>query len=69
VIDKFKMDPRDDNIFCCHSGVRSTTGVFVLYVMGWDPGRLRNYDGSWLEWSYHEGNPVLTGPVAQAVLE
>lgn len=61
VIDKFKMDPRDDNIFYCQSGVRSTTGVFVLYMMGWDPDRLRNYDGSWLEWSYHEGNPILTG--------
>jgi thiosulfate/3-mercaptopyruvate sulfurtransferase len=61
VIDKFKMDPRDDNIFYCHSGVRSTTGVFVLYMMGWDPDRLRNYDGSWLEWSHHEGNPILTG--------
>jgi thiosulfate/3-mercaptopyruvate sulfurtransferase len=61
VIDKFKMDPRDDNVFYCHSGVRSTTGVFVLYLMGWDPDRLRNYDGSWLEWSHHQGNPVLTG--------
>ena len=61
VIDKFKMDRRDDNIFYCHSGVRSTTGVFVLYIMGWDPDRLRNYDGSWLEWSYYEGNPILTG--------
>ena len=61
VIAKFKMDPRDDNIFYCHSGVRSTTGVFVLYMMGWDPDRLRNYDGSWLEWSYHERNPILAG--------
>ena len=61
VIDKFKMDPRDDNIFYCHSGVRSTTGVFVLYMMGWNPDRLRNYDGSWLEWSHHERNPILTG--------
>jgi thiosulfate/3-mercaptopyruvate sulfurtransferase len=61
VIDTFKMSPRDDNIFYCHSGVRSTTGVFVLYLMGWDVDRLRNYDGSWLEWSYHQENPVLTG--------
>jgi 3-mercaptopyruvate sulfurtransferase SseA len=29
--------------------------------MGWDPDRLYNYEGSWLEWSYHESNPVLTG--------
>jgi len=61
VIDRFRMDPRDQHIFYCQSGVRSTTAVFALYLMGWDPDRLYNYEGSWLEWSYHEGNPVLTG--------
>jgi len=61
VIDRFKMDPRDQHIFYCQSGVRSTTAVFALYLMGWDPDRLYNYEGSWLEWSYHEENPVLTG--------
>ncbi len=30
--------------------------------MGWDVDRLHNYDGSWLEWSYHEQNPIATGP-------
>ncbi len=61
VIDRFKMDPRDEHIFYCQSGVRSTTAVFALWLMGWDPDRLYNYEGSWLEWSYHESNPVLTG--------
>jgi thiosulfate/3-mercaptopyruvate sulfurtransferase len=61
VIDKFEMDPRDENIFYCQSGVRSTTAVFALWLMGWDPDRLYNYEGSWLEWSYHESNPVVTG--------
>ena len=28
--------------------------------MGWDVDRLRNYDGSWLEWSYDARNPVAT---------
>jgi thiosulfate/3-mercaptopyruvate sulfurtransferase len=60
VIDRFKMDRDKDNIFYCHSGVRSATPVFVLYLMGWDVDRLRNYDGSWLEWSYDEQNPVAT---------
>jgi 3-mercaptopyruvate sulfurtransferase SseA len=62
VIDKFKMDPGKERIFYCQSGVRSTTPVFVLYLMGWDVDRLHNYDGSWLEWSYHEQNPIATGP-------
>ena len=62
VIDKFKMDRGKEHIFYCHSGVRSTTPVFVLYLMGWDVDRLHNYDGSWLEWSYHEQNPTATGP-------
>jgi 3-mercaptopyruvate sulfurtransferase SseA len=29
--------------------------------MGWDPDRLHNYDGSWLEWSYNEDNPIVVG--------
>ncbi len=62
VIDNFKMDRGKEHIFYCHSGVRSTTPVFVLYLMGWDVDRLHNYDGSWLEWSYHEQNPIATGP-------
>lgn len=61
VIDRYGMNPTDEHIFYCHSGVRSTTAVFALYLMGWDPARLFNYDGSWLEWSYYESNPVLTG--------
>jgi len=61
VIKTFKMDPRDEHIFYCQSGVRSSTAVFALWLMGWDPDRLYNYEGSWLEWSYHDSNPVVTG--------
>jgi thiosulfate/3-mercaptopyruvate sulfurtransferase len=61
VIDRFNMDPRDQHIFYCQSGVRSATAVFALWLMGWDPDRIYNYEGSWLEWSYHDSNPVLTG--------
>lgn len=62
VIDRFGMNPADENIFYCQSGVRSTTAVFALYLMGWDPVRLFNYDGSWLEWSYYDSNPVVANP-------
>lgn len=49
VIENFNMNPDKDQIFYCQSGVRTTTAIFMLYLMGWDPDRLKNYDGSWLE--------------------
>lgn len=62
VIDNFHMNPDKHQIFYCQSGIRTTTAIFMLYLMGWDPDRLHNYDGSWLEWSYHKSNPITTGP-------
>ena len=41
--------------------MRTTTHIFALYLMGWDLDRLLNYDGSWIEWSYYEQNPVEAG--------
>jgi thiosulfate/3-mercaptopyruvate sulfurtransferase len=61
VIDDNGMRPNADQLFHCQSGVRTTTHIFALYLMGWDLARLHNYDGSWIEWSYHEKNPVVTG--------
>jgi thiosulfate/3-mercaptopyruvate sulfurtransferase len=61
VIDKYKIDKEKDQIFYCQSGVRTTTHIFSLYLMGWDMAKLHNYDGSWIEWSYHEDNPLITG--------
>ena len=45
------LDPGDDHIFYCHSGVRSATPFFALYLMGYPVEKLHNYDGSWVEWS------------------
>jgi 3-mercaptopyruvate sulfurtransferase SseA len=39
--------------------VRTTTHIFTLYMLGWDITKLGNYDGSWIEWSYHKDNPVV----------
>ena len=50
-----------DQVFYCQSGVRTTTHIFSLYLMGWDLDRLHNYDGSWIEWSYYEQNPIKSG--------
>jgi len=60
VINSFGMDKNKTQIFYCQSGVRTTTGMFALYLMGWDPDQLANYDGSWIQWSYYEENPLVT---------
>ncbi len=39
----------------CQSGVRSAHMTFVLsQLLGWD--EVKNYDGSWIEWSYNAVN-------------
>jgi thiosulfate/3-mercaptopyruvate sulfurtransferase len=60
VVEKYGLKPEDRHIFYCQSGVRTTTEMFALYLLGWDVDNLANYDGSWIEWSYHEKNPLVT---------
>ena len=52
------LDPAQRHIFYCQSGVRTTTAIFALYLMGWDPAHLLNYCGSWIEWSRDPANPI-----------
>jgi len=52
------LDPAKRHIFYCQSGVRTTTAIFALYLMGWDPAHLINYCGSWIEWSRDPANPI-----------
>lgn len=59
VVEKHGMDPNKIQIFYCQSGVRTTTEMFALYLLGWNPNHLRNYDGSWIEWSYFDKNPIV----------
>jgi thiosulfate/3-mercaptopyruvate sulfurtransferase len=53
------IDMNKEQVFYCQSGVRTTTHIFSLYLMGWDMAKLHNYDGSWIEWSFHEKNPLV----------
>lgn len=59
VLAKFGVDQNKEQIFYCQSAVRTTTHIFAMYMLGWDIEKLRNYDGSWIEWSYHKDNPVV----------
>ncbi len=63
VIAKYGMDKNKHQVFYCQSGVRTTTEIFALYLMGWDPGLLHNYDGSWIEWSYYHKNLPDSGAI------
>ena len=46
--------PSDEavNTFYCQSAVRTTQLIFGLHRAGWPLETLRNYDGSWVEWSH-----------------
>ncbi|MBX2827769.1 MAG: sulfurtransferase [Flavobacteriaceae bacterium] len=52
-------DKNQPIVVYCHSGVRSAHTTFVLTeLLGYK--NVRNYDGSWTEWSYMEHFPVET---------
>jgi len=47
----------DPIILYCHSGVRSAHTTFVLtQLLGYE--NVRNYDGSWTEWSHFDELPI-----------
>lgn len=47
------IDSTTSVVVYCHSGVRSAHTTFVLTeLLGYK--NVKNYDGSWIEWSYHK---------------
>ena len=51
-----KLNKNDSIIVYCHSGVRSAHTTFVLtQLLGYK--NVKNYDGSWTEWSYFDDLP------------
>ena len=51
-----QMSTKDTVIVYCHTGYRSSMTTFVLKeLMGFE--NVRNYDGSWVEWSYFDELP------------
>lgn len=57
-LDEHGLQPNQDIICYCTGGVRSSWLYFVLKLAGYN--KLRNYPGSWWEWSRDFGCPVET---------
>lgn len=56
IYEDLKMSTKDTVIVYCHTGYRSSMTTFVLKeLMGFE--NVRNYDGSWVEWSYFDELP------------
>jgi thiosulfate/3-mercaptopyruvate sulfurtransferase len=58
------IDRGKEQYFYCHSGARSTQGVFALYLAGWPMEKLHNYDSSWIGWSREASLPIEIGPAS-----
>jgi len=59
------IDSTTNVVVYCHSGVRSSHTTFVLTeLLGYK--NVKNYDGSWIEWSYHK-MPLERSETAQVI--
>lgn len=56
IYSKLNVKKNDPIIVYCHSGVRSAFTTFVLTQL-LDYKNVKNYDGSWTEWSYYNDLP------------
>ncbi|MBM4307227.1 MAG: sulfurtransferase [Deltaproteobacteria bacterium] len=56
------VTPDKEIYIYCQSGVRSAHSLVSLYLIGFPLERLRNYDGSWIEWS-RSTEAIETGPL------
>ena len=51
------VQPGKEVIVHCQAGIRTTLGVFVLRVMGWDS--IRAYDAAMAEWANRDDTPLV----------
>jgi thiosulfate/3-mercaptopyruvate sulfurtransferase len=55
LIDKYGLRRDQEIVVYCTGGVRSAMAFFVLKYLGY---RVRNYDGSWWDWSHNPALPI-----------
>jgi thiosulfate/3-mercaptopyruvate sulfurtransferase len=61
---KLNINKNDSIILYCYSGVRSTHTPFVLtQLLGYK--NVKNYKGSWTEWSHYNNLPFKNDSVTQ----
>ena len=51
------MSPQRETIVHCQAGIRTTTGVFALALLGWK--NVRAYDAAMAEWANRDDTPLL----------
>jgi len=67
-LQKAGIDPNKKIIVYCQSGVRSAHTSFVLrHILGYP--NVKNYDGSWIEWSYEAKNGLENPPILKQISE
>jgi len=57
IYSQLNIEKNEPIIVYCHSGVRSAHTTFVLTQL-LDYKNVKNFDGSWIEWSYFDGLDV-----------
>ena len=55
ILDRYKIDRKKEIVVYCTGGVRSSMAYFVFRNLGYS---VRNYDGSWWDWSQNPNLPV-----------
>ena len=66
IYNQLQIEKEDPIIVYCHSGVRSAHTTFVLtQVLKYK--NVKNYDGSWTEWSYYSDLPFEIDHLTQTI--
>lgn len=55
------IDPAKEIFAHCQTGIRSSYATLVLLGLGYE--KVKNYDGSWIEWANDKDLPIATVPV------
>jgi thiosulfate/3-mercaptopyruvate sulfurtransferase len=69
-LDDAGLDPAEEAISYCSTGVRGSVGWFIMEQLGWET--VRNYEGSWQDWgtlSEADGYYYTSGPDTGTVVD